>query len=122
MHRFWLLAAGWWFVACSPQPKCTYVVCTQNVAQTCEQLQAAGDACRATSGQVALNGCQDALETDCSEADSNSLANATGCFGASTPCAGAAKAIQGCFAAQTLSSGCRSAAQAQISAFLPDGG
>jgi hypothetical protein len=121
MRRFALLGGWCWLMACSPQPKCTYLDCTQNIAQACGQLQAVGQACGKPSSQSSLGSCQDDLETDCSEADSNGLANATGCFGTSTACAGAGKSIQACFAAQSLSSGCRSAAQAQIGNFLPAG-
>jgi hypothetical protein len=125
MRGFWLLGLGCCVVGCfgcSPQPKCAYLDCTQNIAETCTQLQAAGDACGPPSGQSTVDSCEGDLEADCSESESNALANATGCYGATTACAGAAKTIQGCFAAQTLTSGCRSAVQAQIHAFLPDGG
>jgi len=109
-------------LGCSPQPQCTYVVCTQDVAQACGQLQVVADACGPPSSTAVLSDCESDLAADCSEAESTALANATGCFGSSTPCPGAVQAIQACFAAQSLSSGCRSAVQGQIKVFLPDGG
>jgi|SRR5581483_5064903 len=116
----WLGMAG--LAACSAKPLCLYQDCTENIAETCSQLLAAGSACSTPLASSATGDCRTELGMNCSESDSVGLANATGCFGPSTACGGGQKTVEGCFAAQTLSSDCRSTVDAQVRVFLPDAG
>jgi hypothetical protein len=121
MRRVILLGIGV-LAGCSGQPPCLLLNCTQNFDATCNQILQVADACGLTSTNSVLTNCESDLSVDCSEADSTGLLLATGCFGSSTACAGAAQTVEACFNAQTLSSSCRGATQGQIKIFLPDGG